>query len=82
VLRTRIVLTLLAVCSGLLLTAQEICDNGTDDDGNGLVDLNDTTGCPCMLLPPSVNLITNGSFEDHSCTKELISHIHRTYPGL
>ena len=67
VLRTRIVLTLLAVCSGLLLTAQEICDNGIDDDGNGLVDLNDTTGCPCTLLPPSVNLITNGSFEDHSC---------------
>lgn len=47
--------------------AQEICDNGIDDDGNGLVDLNDTAGCPCTIAPPPVNLITNGSFEDHTC---------------
>ncbi len=67
VLRTRIVLTVLAACFGPLLFAQEICDNGIDDDGNGLVDLNDTLACPCNLLPPPVNLITNGSFEDHNC---------------
>ncbi|MBS1582067.1 MAG: PKD domain-containing protein [Bacteroidetes bacterium] len=53
-----------------LVPAQEICDNGVDDDGNGLVDLNDTNGCPCTLLPPPVNLISNGSFEDHGCCPE------------
>jgi gliding motility-associated-like protein len=65
--RARIVLTVLAACFGPLLFAQEICDNGTDDDGNGLVDLNDTLACACSLLPPPVNLISNGSFEDHTC---------------
>lgn len=50
-----------------MLVAQEVCDNGIDDDANGLVDLNDTLACPCSLLPPPVNLITNGSFEDHTC---------------
>jgi len=50
-----------------LLTAQEVCDNGIDDDGNGLVDLNDTAGCPCDLVQPQPNLITNGSFETNTC---------------
>lgn len=62
-------------CLGLLAfvllasmaSAQEICDNGIDDDGNGLVDLNDTTGCPCTIALPPTNLITNGSFEQHTC---------------
>lgn len=59
--------SVLALCLPAFLFAQEICDNGIDDDGNGLVDLNDTLACPCDLLPPPVNLITNGSFEDHTC---------------
>ena len=62
-------------CMGLLAfllmasaaQAQEVCDNGIDDDGNGLIDLNDTVACPCTLLPPPANLISNGSFEDHTC---------------
>ena len=66
-LRARTVLTVLAACFGSLLFAQEICDNGIDDDGNGLIDLNDAVACPCALLPPPVNLISNGSFEDHTC---------------
>lgn len=66
-LRARTVLTVLAACFGSLLFAQEICDNGIDDDGNGLIDLNDAVACPCDLLPPPVNLISNGSFEDHTC---------------
>lgn len=66
-LYARIVLTMLAACFGPLLFAQEICDNGIDDDGNGLVDLNDILACPCDLLPPPVNLISNGSFEDFNC---------------
>lgn len=59
--------SVLLLCLPALLFAQEICDNGIDDDGNGLIDLNDTLACPCTLLPPQVNLITNGSFEDHTC---------------
>ncbi|MBL7955921.1 MAG: PKD domain-containing protein [Flavobacteriales bacterium] len=50
-----------------LLVAQEICDNGVDDDGNGLVDLNDVAGCPCDLVVTQPSLITNGSFEDNTC---------------
>lgn len=67
--------SLIRWCVGLLAflllagsaRAQEICDNGIDDDGNGLVDLNDSTGCNCTLLPPPMNLIANGSFEDQTC---------------
>ena len=61
------VLLVLAFLSAPLLWSQEICDNGIDDDGNGLTDLNDTLACPCTLIPPQENLITNGSFEDHTC---------------
>ncbi|MBN2668230.1 MAG: gliding motility-associated C-terminal domain-containing protein [Bacteroidales bacterium] len=47
--------------------AQEICDDGIDNDGNGLIDLNDP-GCACSgagTTPSS--LIPNPSFEDHTC---------------
>ncbi|MBX2971597.1 MAG: PKD domain-containing protein [Flavobacteriales bacterium] len=65
-------------CMGLLavlllaspVAAQEVCDNGIDDDGNGLVDLNDAAACPCTLAPPMTNLISNGSFEDNTCCPE------------
>ncbi|HMN07046.1 MAG TPA: PKD domain-containing protein, partial [Flavobacteriales bacterium] len=67
-LRWKALLVLLAL--PLLVAAQEICDNGIDDDGNGLIDLNDTLACPCVLLPPTTNLIANGSFEDHDCCPE------------
>lgn len=53
-----------------LLTAyagltQEICNNGLDDDGDGLVDLHDP-GCQCHFIVTD-NLLQNGSFElyDH-----------------
>lgn len=40
----------------------EICDNGIDDNGNGLIDLNDTAACSCK--PQAASLIPNASFED------------------
>lgn len=49
--------------------AQEICDNGVDDDGNDLVDLNDPA-CPCasvIVADGVVNLIQNHSFEERTC---------------
>lgn len=46
-------------------TAQEICDNAIDDDGDGLIDLNDDD-CTCNSLLPS-SLIPNPSFEEMTC---------------
>ena len=45
--------------------SQEICDNGIDDDVDGLIDLNDTSDCSCQIgvLPP---IIPNPSFESYS----------------
>lgn len=42
---------------------QEICDNGVDDNGNGLIDLNDPE-CDC---PAVVSLVPNPSFEEYDC---------------
>ena len=62
-LRSIVVLALIAFSSAVL--AQEVCDNGVDDDGNGLIDLNDP-GCRCsaVLNPGSVtSFFPNHSFE-------------------
>ncbi|MFK7906450.1 MAG: hypothetical protein AB8B69_15070, partial [Chitinophagales bacterium] len=45
--------------------AQEICDNGIDDDNNGLVDINDPN-CVCEVIDYQ-SMIPNPSFEDYSC---------------
>lgn len=63
---TFIILVLLASSCGISgLCAQEVCDNGVDDNGNGLVDLYDTE-CECngIHIPqgPS-NQIPNPDFE-------------------
>lgn len=43
---------------------QEICDNGIDDDGDGLIDIFDTQDCPCgvFVLDEVV-----ADFEEFSC---------------
>ena len=51
------------------LSAQEICDNGIDDDGDNLVDLNDSEDCNCFTDVPS-SLIPNPSFEEMTCCPE------------
>jgi len=47
----------------------EICDNGIDDDMDGLIDLNDTVDCKCDGIIKKVfytsSLIPNPSFEDY-----------------
>ncbi len=45
--------------------AQEICTNGIDDDGDGLIDLNDPD-CVCTGATPN-SLIYNHSFENINC---------------
>ena len=46
-----------------ILFSQEICDNGIDDDRNGLIDLNDP-GCQCHYQA-NTNLLMNPSFESY-----------------
>ncbi len=61
------VLLLLFVFSSLLqgIFAQEICDNAIDDDGDGLIDLNDSISCQCNT--PFPNIVPNPSFEQMNC---------------
>ena len=50
----------------LFLSAQEICDNGIDDDADGLIDLNDVADCACKLTPHTPSLLPNPSLEEFS----------------
>ncbi len=43
--------------------SQEICNNGIDDDNDGLIDLNDSD-CSCSTATAVPSLIPNPSFED------------------
>ena len=49
------------------LHAQEICDNGIDDDADGLIDLNDTTDCGGDIVDGLPYLLPNRSFELFDC---------------
>ncbi|HMN06968.1 MAG TPA: PKD domain-containing protein [Flavobacteriales bacterium] len=67
-MKALMVALLLAAFPGVAL-AQEICNNGIDDDGDGLIDLNDPD-CPCNTLVSAENLpsyIRNHSFEERGC---------------
>ncbi|NND08287.1 MAG: T9SS type B sorting domain-containing protein [Saprospiraceae bacterium] len=52
----------------------EICDNGIDDDNNGLVDLQDSA-CDCPVAEP-ISLIPNASFEENDCCPQERSSLH------
>lgn len=58
----------------------EICDNGIDDDMDGLIDLNDTIDCKCngietIQFKPS-SLIPNPSFEDTLCCPDGLAQLN------
>ena len=53
-----------------LITGQEICDNGIDDDGDGLIDINDEQDCFCGDIAFNV---VNADFEDFSCCPDNIT---------
>ncbi len=55
----------ISLFTSISLQAQEICDNAIDDDGDGLIDLNDDE-CQCNTVIPS-SLIPNPSFEEMTC---------------
>lgn len=52
----------------------EVCENAIDDDGDGLIDLNDPD-CSCTLIEP-ISRIPNPSFEDRSCCPAGITQLH------
>lgn len=63
----KIIFTAFLLISLQQLHAQEICDNGIDDDGDGLIDINDPD-CQCHFQAPK-NLLLNPSFEEYKhCT--------------
>lgn len=63
----KVILFLLLFFPSVSLLAQEICDNGLDDDGDSLVDLNDPD-CDCSgVIPLAPSMIPNPSFEDTLC---------------
>jgi gliding motility-associated-like protein len=60
---------LLLLLTSALLQAQEVCNNALDDDGDGLIDLNDPD-CPCATVLMAEDLpsyIRNHSFEEQLC---------------
>ena len=61
-LRPRLLYVVMLLLS-LPLSGQEICDNGRDDDGDGLVDLNDVADCACRIPATLPSLLSNPSFE-------------------
>ena len=68
-----ILFTLCLLSSFQLGFSQEICDNALDDDGDGLVDLNDPD-CQCFS---AINNIPNPSFEAHTACPSLLSQMNR-----
>ena len=62
-------LTFFLLC-GTLLSAQEICDNGIDDDGDLLVDLLDPD-CTCSTGSSSIT----ADFEDNTCCPTNITFV-------
>ncbi|NQY66936.1 MAG: hypothetical protein HRT72_04335, partial [Flavobacteriales bacterium] len=58
----------------------EICDNGIDDDGNGLIDLNDTWGCAIACpawMAPAVLTTSNGDV----CSNNLVLTVGDSVSG-
>jgi len=56
------------------LYSQEICNNGIDDDADGLIDLNDVASCNCapVTIP---SMIPNPSFEQTNCCPSSFSQV-------
>ncbi len=77
----RALAVLVLLISGLSASAQEICDNAIDDDGDGLVDLNDSLDCSCgrlIIVDPSVtSMVPNPSFELYDSLPTEIGQLDR-----
>ncbi len=67
-------LLILSLLSFSFLQAQEICNNGIDDDADGLVDINDPD-CSCGSASIT-SLIPNPSFETMNCCPSTYSQMN------
>ncbi len=63
-----------------LASAQEICNNGLDDDNDDLIDLNDHEDCTCEGQITD-NYIANPSFEDYDCCPAELSLVNECLSG-
>ncbi len=70
----RLFMLLLLLSLPIFMYGQEICNNGIDDNGNGLIDLNDSVACSCA--PPAPSLIANPSFESMTCCPNTFSQMN------
>jgi gliding motility-associated-like protein len=71
--------TCIAILCAITVHAQENCANGIDDDGNGLIDLNDPL-CVCEGFSNTTgaqSLIPNSSFEDYNSCPNSYSQVSR-----
>ena len=73
---------LLLLSGSSAVFSQEICDNGIDDDMDGLIDIQDTVDCKCNFIANSggsttiSSLIPNPSFENRSCCPSSYSQLN------
>ncbi|MES2543842.1 MAG: T9SS type B sorting domain-containing protein [Bacteroidota bacterium] len=61
--------------------AQENCNNGIDDDGDGMIDLNDSE-CVCNATSTVSSIIPSPSFEDHSGCPDAPSELEYATPWI
>jgi gliding motility-associated-like protein len=74
------ILFILILLASNFAFSQDICDNGIDDDGDGLIDLQDTTDCSCEISISSggtvTSLIANPSFENRTCCPSSLGQLN------
>ena len=73
-------LLLLLLLFSSICTAQEICNNGIDDDGDGKIDLNDSD-CICNKTAVT-SIIPNPSFETNSSCPTSFSQLNLATPWI
>lgn len=71
---TMLLPALMLISSMPEIMLEENCTNAKDDDGDGLIDLNDPD-CDCPEIKP-VSLIPNPSFEDRTCCPQTRSQLN------
>lgn len=73
----RTILAVISIMFSSFVFSQEICNNGIDDDGDGLIDLNDAADCTCVPATTIVpSMIPNPSFETMACCPSSYSQVN------
>lgn len=70
----KIYFLLFALLAFTAVQSQEICNNGIDDDGDGLIDLNDSVECACGQASIA-SMIPNPSFDTMNCCPSSYSQV-------